>query len=78
MYVLKVNSAMSRISRSKTFMIAPLKGIRMRHMQGIINWYVVNSLLLAESLDIVPVMRTMIPRKEKTSVALSMVESLTL
>ena len=47
-------------------------------MQGNINWIEVNSLLLEESLEIVPVIRTMIPRNENASVALSIVESLTL
>jgi hypothetical protein len=59
-------------------MIAPLKGISIRHMHGKINYTIVNSVLLEESLDMVPVIRTMIPRNEKQRVALSIVESLTL
>ena len=47
-------------------------------MHGNINYTIVNSLLLEESWEIVPVMRTMIPRNENASVALSIVESLTL
>jgi hypothetical protein len=73
-----VNSAISRISLSNTFIIAPLNGIRTRHMHGNINCTIVNSLLLEESCEIVPVIRTMIPRNENASVALSIVESLTL
>lgn len=77
-YVLKVNSAISRIPLSIMLMMAPLNGIRIRQMHGKINYTIVNSLLLEESLDIVPVMRTMIPRNEKARVALSIVESSTL
>ena len=78
MYVLNVNSAISRISLSNTLMIAPFNGIRIRQIHGNINYIVVNSLLLEESLEIVPVIRTIIPRNENASVALSIVESLTL
>lgn len=73
-----MSSDISRMSLSKTFMIAPLNGIRIRHMQGKINYIIVNSFELEESLDIVPVIRTMMPRNEKARVSLSIVESFTL
>lgn len=47
-------------------------------MQGKINYIIVNSFELEESLDIVPVIRTMMPRNEKARVSLSIVESFTL
>ncbi len=47
-------------------------------MHGKINYIIVNSFELEESLDIVPVIRTMMPRNEKARVSLSIVESLTL
>jgi hypothetical protein len=89
MYVLKVNSAMSRILRKKMFTAAPLKGIKIRHIQGNINYIVVNcdsglpvsisspSLLTLYEPLIVPVIRIITPTKDTTSVTLSMPESFT-